>query len=278
MIIDRTQKPSFEDSIKPMWKQKELQMQQPKYHIYVATPVHSEVSIHFTQCLLEMQQFCHKHNILTTFQLMKSSLVTQGRNLCVADFLSSKATHLLFIDSDISFEPETILKMLKKDLQLIAAPYPLKTIQWNKAFNKIQKGNVKTQQDLSNSVYQYPIKVENENDVQIIDGVIEVTHAPTGCMLIKRSLFDKMRQAYPEKTIVQKTVINGNLVDKENMWNFFDTWYDEKTKTYTGEDFAFCRLWKNIGGKCYCYIEDYIGHTGEFTYLGRFADELIMNK
>ena len=161
---------------------------------------------------------------------------------------------------------------------MIAAPYALKTANWERAFDKTQAGLIKNRTQLSKAILQYPIKVENDKDVPMKDGVIEVTHAPTGCMLIKRSVFDKMIEKYPNKSIIQKTVINGELVDKPNMWNFFDTWYDEKTKTYTGEDFAFCRLWKNIGGKCYCYINDYIGHTGEFTYLGRFADELILNK
>ena len=36
------------------------------------------------------------------------------------------------------------------------------------------------------------------------NGVMEVTHSPTGCMLIKRSVFEKMIKAYPDKGIVQK--------------------------------------------------------------------------
>ncbi len=272
------QQPPHEEKIKPMWKEQKDKLIKPKIYLYIGTPVHSDVSIHYTQCLLEIQKKCIKKGIATTFQLIKSSLVTQGRNLCVADFLSSKATHLLFIDSDISVEPETIFKMLDKNIDVIAAPYALKTANWERAFDKTQAGLIKNRTQLSKAILQYPIKVENDKDVPMKDGVIEVTHAPTGCMLIKRSVFDKMIEKYPNKSIIQKTVINGELVDKPNMWNFFDTWYDEKTKTYTGEDFAFCRLWKNIGGKCYCYINDYIGHTGEFTYLGRFADELILNK
>ena len=60
--------------------------EQRPYSIFVATPVHSECSIHYTQALLELQQLCFKKNIQITFQLMKSSLVTQGRNLCVLVF------------------------------------------------------------------------------------------------------------------------------------------------------------------------------------------------
>jgi hypothetical protein len=61
-------------------------------------------------------------NILVSFSLMKSSLVTQGRNLCVNGMLEEgeKYTHLLFIDSDIEFKAETILKMIAADKDVIA--------------------------------------------------------------------------------------------------------------------------------------------------------------
>jgi hypothetical protein len=90
---------------------------EPKYKIFVATPVHSECSIHYTQALLKFQQNCLQKGILVSFTLYKSSLVTQGRNLCVAEYLNAtqEYTHFLFIDSDIDFKSETIFKMLEKD-------------------------------------------------------------------------------------------------------------------------------------------------------------------
>ena len=122
------------------------------------------------------------------------------------------------------------------------------------------------------------MKVEKNDDISVDNGVIEVTHSPTGCMMIKRSVFDKMIKAYPDKNIIQKTVINGEYVNRPNLWNFFDTLHDPITKTYMGEDFSFCQRWKDIGGKCYAYITDSIVHIGEHQYEGRFADELKPSK
>ena len=269
-----------EKAIVPMWKpdrEVQLKLKDP-ISLFVATPVHSDCSIHYTQALLELQKVCLHKGIKVSFQLMKSSLVTQGRNLCVAGFLESDCTHMLFVDSDIYFHANSIISMLEKKKDLISIPYPLKTLMWDKAFNKMEKGELKNAEDIRKSLHTYPMKLENASDINIVEGVIEVTHSPTGCMLIKRSVFNKMIKAYPDKNIVQKTVINGKYVDKPNMWNFFDCTHDPVTKTYLGEDFSFCQLWKNIGGKCYAYIMDPIVHVGEHSYEGCFYDELIKRK
>jgi len=272
----------YEKNIKPLWKQDTgqpvLKVAKSPHSLFVATPVHSECSIHYTQALLELQKLCFSKGIKITFQLMKSSLVTQGRNLCVGSFLESNMTHMLFIDSDIYFNAQSIITMLEKDKDVISIPYPLKTLMWDKAFRKMQEGKIKEPEDIRKSLHTYPMKVENAHNIQVRDGVIEVTHSPTGCMMIKRSVFDKMIKAYPDKQIVQKTVINGEYVDRPHMWNFFDTTHDPVTKTYLGEDFSFCKLWKDIGGKCYAYIMDPIVHVGEHTYEGSFYDELILPK
>jgi hypothetical protein len=268
----------FSKATLPLWKSNTKTEETKPYSIFLATPVHSECSIHYTQALLELQQLCHAKKIKITFSLIKSSLVTQGRNLCVAGFLESNFTHMLFIDSDIYFNAESIIKMIERDKDVLSIPYPLKTMMWDKALERIKKGSISTINDLKKSLNTYPMKVENDNDISVDKGIMEVTHSPTGCMLIKRSVFDKLIKAYPDKGIVQKTVINGQYVDKPNMWNFFDTIHDPRTKIYLGEDFSFCKLWKDIGGKCHAYINDTIVHIGEHQYEGRFADELKPSK
>jgi len=266
----------YQKAIQPLWQ--ETKDFYSKYEIFLATPVHSEVSIHYTQALIEFQKLCFKKKLKVSFHLIKSSLVTQGRNLSVAGFLESKATHLLFIDSDIYFQGKSILTLLNADKHVISVPYPLKTLMWDKAFKKMQEGKIKTPDDIRRSLHTYPMKVPDINNIDLNNGIMEVTDSPTGCMLIKREVIEKMIEKYPEKEIVQKTVINGKYVNKPNMWNFFDTLHDPKEKTYNGEDFAFCKLWRDIGGKCYAFVNDAIVHVGEHQYQGKFYDELISPK
>jgi hypothetical protein len=269
----------MQDPSKPIWfnkKEDTIIEFKSDCHLFIGMPVHSEMSIHTAQSLLELQKlaFMKKHKI--TFQLMKSSLVTQGRNLCVSQFLQTDdATHLLFIDSDIGFEAESIYEMVAKDKDVISIPYPLKTINWEKMIRKFKETNNEDVEVFKQFGNQYPMKVEDSQDIKCKDNVIEVTHSPTGCMLIKKHVFDKLKKAYPEKIIKQGTVINGKIEEKPEFWNFFDTLHDPKTKTYLGEDFAFCKLWKDIGGKCHALINQQIMHVGEHAYVGKFLNELI---
>jgi len=277
----------MQDPSKPIWFNKNINervvdISEPKYKIFVATPVHSECSIHYTQALLKFQKQCMMNNIMVSFSLLKSSLVTQGRNLCVANFLKDPTnyTHLLFIDSDIDFKFDTIMKMLKFDREVIATPYPMKHIHWDQIWDRVQKGKIKNIEELKRAGHAFPIKLDNQKgkEIPVVDGVIEVSHAPTGCMLIKKQVFDKMIKAYPNDKIEQATIVNGIALIDEYNYNFFDTIHDPETKKYYGEDFGFCKKWTAIGGKCYCYVSDDITHVGEYQYSGRLMDNLDISK
>jgi len=273
----------MQDPSKPLWfdkpKDKPVtnnKLKPKNFSIFVATPCHSDVSLHYFQACLEFQKHCIKNNVQVCFQVMKSSLVTQGRNLCVSSFMETDSTHLLFIDSDIDFKSESIFKMVAAKKDVISVPYPLKSLNWSKGWEKIKSGKIKNEHDLQfKALYQYPMKLPNHKDITIENGVIEVTHSPTGCMLIKREVIEKMIKAYPEKEIIQQTIINGKLTDRPYLYNLFDTDFDSVKKTYLGEDFAFCKRWRDIGGKCHALITEKISHVGEHQYKASFADELL---
>ena len=268
----------MQDASKPLWvKPKEVKIDQgyKPYNIFLATPVHSDVSIHYAQSLLEFQKYCVENKIKVTFQLFKSSLITQGRNLCVGGFMETGHTHLLFIDADIDFQAKSIQAMIDKDKDVISVPYPMKTFNWEKMYSNFKEGKIKNPQVLSMNGNTYPMRLPNEENIQIENGCIEVSHSPTGCMLIKRSVIEKMIEKYPEMRISQPTIINGKPVEKPFLYNFFDTMFDPVSHTYMGEDFAFCKRWKDIGGKCHAIVDQLITHVGEHQYCGRFSDELI---
>ena len=102
----------YKKRISPLWKEEKIVKPKSEFSLHVCTPVHSDVSMHYTQAILELQKLCFQQKIDITFSIIKSSLVTQGRNLCVSSFLESEFTHLLFVDSDIYFHAKSIIKMV----------------------------------------------------------------------------------------------------------------------------------------------------------------------
>jgi hypothetical protein len=114
-------------------------------------------------------------------------------------------SHMLFIDSDIAFQPESLLKLLKADKPIISIPYPLKDMCWDKAYGMLQKDRIKSLEDLQyKSLYRYPMKVADNNNIKIKSGVIEVTHSPTGFMLIKKETINEMIEKYPKSLKLNK--------------------------------------------------------------------------
>ena len=243
--------------------------------LFVGTPVHSDVSIHYFKASLEFQKECYVRKIPVMFQVMKSSLVTQGRQLCVAAFLNSQCTHLLFIDSDIAYSYKMFEKMVNYDKDICMVPYPIKSMDFEKIKKKIENGSKLDPMVMGN---QYTMSIVDPTSIKIDNGFIEVERGPAGFMLIKREAIEKLIKEYPEFTIKQHTLIDGKLVERDHMYNFFDTYWDPKEKTYTGEDFYFCKLAKHAGIKMYALIDEYISHYGEFGYTGRLIDELIVSK
>jgi hypothetical protein len=238
--------------------------------IFVATPVHSDVSIHYFKACLEFQKECFVRKIPVMFQVMKSSLVTQGRQLCVSGFMESSCTHMLFIDSDISFNYKMIERMINFDKEICLVPYPIKGVDHDKVKARVLAGETLSPHLLGN---QYTMSVPDPANVKVVDGFIEVERGPAGCMLIKKEVIHKLIKEYPEFTINQHTLIDGKLVTRNHMYNFFDTYWNKDDKTYTGEDFYFCKLCKHAGIKMYALVDEYISHHGEYSYTGRLLDE-----
>lgn len=243
-----------------------------KKSLMVCTPIHSEVSMHYMKACLDLQKECLLNKIKVTFQLMKSSLVTQGRNLCVSAFLQSDATHMLFIDSDIDFTTRSALRLFKCEHEVSLIPYPMKTVNET----KFRKDLEKRPDDNSNTYgLIYPVTFGDENKIEPKNGFVEVIKGPTGMMMIQRSAFEKLMKEYNELNIIQQTMVNGEMTERPFYFNFFDSYYSPKTKTYTGEDFYFCKLWTSMGGKIHALIDEDIAHVGEFKYSGKMFNEFV---
>ena len=101
--------------------------------IFVVTPCMGTLMLSYVKAVLELQIICFQKKIFTKFHMVQSSLVTQGRNLCVQAFLNSRCSHMLFVDSDIEFDAASIPTMMNYNKDIVLTPYPMKIFDWDKA-------------------------------------------------------------------------------------------------------------------------------------------------
>ena len=108
-----------------------------KRKLFLATPMYGGNCVGmYTRAVADLAAICAKYGIpLQLYFLFNESLITRARNYCADEFLRSDATHMLFIDSDIGFNPQDVLALLAmqdddSDYDVIGAPYPKKCISW----------------------------------------------------------------------------------------------------------------------------------------------------
>ena len=139
-------------------------------------------------------------------------------------FLENKEwTHLFWIDSDIGFSPEAALRLLQADYEIAAGVYPLKREEWpaeglpagmsQEAFQaKYQRYTVNARPLPGQESMHFTIQE---------DGFIEMSEAPTGFMLIKREVFEKMMAHYPELRYVPDSI---GVSDQGLHYRFLMSW------------------------------------------------------
>ena len=118
-----------------------------KRKLFVATPMYGGMCAGmYTRSISDLAAMCAKYQIqLQLYFLFNESLITRARNYCVDEFMRSDATHLMFIDSDIGFDPNDVLALLgmmsdDSPYDVMGGPYPKKCISWEKIKLAVDKG------------------------------------------------------------------------------------------------------------------------------------------
>jgi hypothetical protein len=224
--------------------------------LFVATPAFGHmVTTNYMNSMMKFISTTHPRlNISTAMHLQSGmALVTQARNNCVSYFLNSDCTHMLFIDADIGFEPDAIHRLLEKDVPLALTPYPVKGYG-------------------ENHQLQFIVHFKDKDNVKMEkDGFVEITAGPTGFMMIKREVFEKLAEKYPEKKTVNKQLVGNKVETMTKGWyTFFETDQDP-VNGYLGEDIAFCNLWVKAGGQIYADATTPLTHFGAHSFHGNLA-------
>jgi len=232
--------------------EKEKMSPQLKPTVYIAMPCYDSVKINTMLSVIRLVQQLGRSGIKVGINTMKSPLIHQARNYLTSVFLTTDYTHLLFIDSDVEFEPEAIIRMLVAKKNIICTPYRVKSELLDK--------------------HIYTVEFKNPKTIPFLPGgLVEITAGPTGIMLIERSVFEKIIKNHPELKIKNKATPSA---DKSHAfyYNFFDFGFKEGYAM--GEDVSFCKLARGNDFKIYANTESTTSHHGSWAWKGKFKESL----
>ena len=177
--------------------------------VTIAIPTTDYVHICFTTSLVLM---IRRTQLAIDMAICRGSNICHNRNTCVQSAIKNKADYLLFIDNDMSFPPTTVDRMVEicenMNLDILGCNYLVKT---------------PPHRDMV-----VPLKVEEGNKI-LLTGIDEVKRLPTGMMLIRMSVFDKIE---PPWFILMPETIEGQ-------------------RSVGTEDYVFCDRAREVGFKIF---------------------------
>lgn len=245
-----------------------------KNKLFIATPMYGGMAHGmYVKSSLDLQSVCHNYGIETRFSyIFNESLITRARNYLVDEFLRSNFTHLLFIDSDIHFDPKDVIAMLALDKEVIGGPYPKKSIKWSAVIDAIKRKPDITPNELEKVTGDYVFNAVAGTGQFNVGEPLEVLEIGTGYMMIQREVFGKFKDAYPEFNYKPDHVGQANFDGSRYIHAYFDTVIDHgKSDRYLSEDYMFCQWWRKIGGKIWLCPWMKTHHVGTYPFTGDMA-------
>lgn len=212
--------------------------------LFIGTPCYgAQVSCNFTRSLIATIELLKSQHINVIVHFLPNQIVTRARNLLADYFLKSHCSHLLFIDADIEWKPEDVLKLIRHDKELGVGLYA------NKAYVGIKKDP-----NLFKNI-QYSSTFFDNGHTMSPNNLLEIKHGATGFMLIKRCVFDTVREKTDEflySNVKMNDYFPCKVVDND----------------YLTEDYAFCQMWRETGGKVWADMSICLNHEGWHSYPG----------
>lgn len=158
--------------------------------------------------------------------------IVQARNQLAHEFMESDSERLVFLDSDITFEPGSLIKLAHKPADVVGGAYRFKMAR-----------------------ECYPIKFLPDPEGKGLwtneHGLMEVESLPTGFLAISRNVFEAFVKAHPERLQSHFDHIS---------FTYFQMPFHEGIQY--GEDYFFCKEWRDLGGKVFLDPEIKLTHWG----------------
>jgi hypothetical protein len=238
-----------------------------RIHLVVATPCFGgQVSSIYASSIFKLQSAIRSKPNVEFKVLLRDgdALITRARANLMTQFLDDPtATHFLFIDADIGFQPQQVFRLIESGADVVAALYPIKRVNWEKAKRAIETNKP----NAPAASLDYVLEINDPDHVVVVNGFTRVRYAGTGFLMIRRHVFEKMCAAYKSLQFLREHSLDA-LAGSPNRFALFECMIDPKSGTYLSEDFAFCQRWTDLGGEIWADLESRLDHVGPSVFHG----------
>ncbi len=221
--------------------------------LFIATPCLDYVTLPYHMAIANLIGYLVVNKINHRYGTISDSNLARSRAELATTALKIGATHILFIDSDMVFSPEYVMRILSHNLSVVAATYPKRKLNWEKIKTAIEKGDSRY---ACQGEYTF---VPSEKDVAMKD-VMLVKYAPAGFLLVKTEVLEKLNNTYPELKY-------NSTHHKSPAYALFDNLIDEDG-TYLSTDYSFCKRLNNCNIPIYVDFSLKVNHVGQHVFEG----------
>ena len=253
----------------------------PNKSVFVATPCYGGlVYYNYVRSLLDTVVHLNNNGVGVKIAGMgNESLITRARNQMVAQFMETDCSHMMFIDADVGWNGADVKKLLDWDKEIIGGVYPMKQYFFEKSesafHDSFDANNTFSPTMFKSKLLTYPVNYASDT-IDVKKGLVSLKHIPTGFMLVKRCVFEKMMKKYPEMKLTQDANRDPSIA--KWVYNFFDCMVEPSTGCYLSEDYAFCHRYLDLdrdNNEIYADISVGLSHTGTHTFEGHYVFSLI---
>lgn len=237
--------------------------------LFLSTPCYGGLCLEpYLTSILKLQIALIREGIQLMIDTTENeSLVHRARNVSVGRFMQkTDCEYFMFIDADVHFEADAVVRLIKSGHDISVSCYPKKIVMWDQAAELVKQGDTRDPAKMASSL----VVNFGARNRPIQDGFIEILDGPTGFMMIKRDVFERMEKEYPD--LMCKNDHQNR--DFDDYCAVFDCMIDPVSKRYLSEDYAFCRRWQQMGGKIWADINTSLGHVGNLPFSTCLEDRI----
>ena len=240
-----------------------------KGNIFVATPMYGgQCTGYYTQSMLTLGPVLNQNGYDMAYSAMfNESLIQRGRNALAHGFMQRpECTHLMFIDADIKFNPQDIIKMIEADKDIICGIYPKKEINWVEV-EKAVKDGVPTDRLKTRTASVVVNLKDYAGSVTVpVSEPVEIFNGGTGFMLIKRSTFETMKSVV--NSYNNDVLFLDGAISNDRITEYFACAIEPGTERLLSEDYFFCWKAREAGLKVWAAPWAQLGHFGSYLFEG----------